>query len=50
MIVQGVWTAAICGPTPNLDHIEMSAAKSFRELGAFNFFRANYTKFELTSG
>lgn len=48
MVVQGVWTAAICGPTPNLDDIEINAAKSFRTV--INYFRPNYTKFELTSG
>lgn len=48
MIVQGVWTAAICGPTPNLDDFEISAAKCFRTV--INYFRPNYTKFELTSG
>lgn len=48
MIVQGVWTVAICGPTPNLDDIEISAAKSFRTI--VNYFRPNFTKFELTSG
>ncbi|VVC39819.1 Hypothetical protein CINCED_3A016115 [Cinara cedri] len=48
MIVQGVWAAAICGPTPNLDDVEISAAKSFRTV--INNFRSNSTKFELTSG
>lgn len=48
MIVQGVWIAAICGPTPNLDDIEISAAKNFRTV--INYFRPNYIKFELTSG
>lgn len=48
MIVHGVWTAAICGPTPNLDDIEISSAKSFRTV--INHFRPNYNKFELTTG
>lgn len=48
MIVQGVWAAAICGPTPNLDNIEISAAKNFRTV--INYFRSNYTKYELISG
>lgn len=48
MILQGVWTAAICGPTPNLDDIEISSAKSFRTV--INYFRPNNAKFELTSG
>lgn len=48
MIVQGVWTAAICGPTPNLDDVEISAAKSFRTV--INYLRPNYTKYELALG
>jgi len=48
MVVQDVWTAAICGPTPNLDDIEINAAKSFRTV--INYFRPNNPKFELTSG
>ncbi|XP_050532142.1 protein fuzzy homolog isoform X2 [Daktulosphaira vitifoliae] len=48
MIVQGVWIAAICGPNPSLDNIEISAAKSFRSV--ISHFRPNYSKAELTSG
>lgn len=48
MVVQGVWAAAICGPMPNLDDIEISAARSFRTV--INYFRPNCTKYELTSG
>lgn len=48
MIVQGVWIAAICGPSPNLDDIEISASKCFRTV--INYFRPNQTKFELASG
>lgn len=48
MIVQGVWVAAICGPTPNLDEIELTAAKSFRTV--INYFRPNTPKYELLSG
>ncbi|XP_050442276.1 protein fuzzy homolog [Adelges cooleyi] len=48
MIVQGVWIAGICGPLPNLDNIEISAAKLFRSI--ISYFRPNHTKIELASG